>query len=285
MKVIFYVNGTAREDGIALPFVVGARKHGVQAAIKHGSEWGPNDSADLSIVMGLKGVSKRAYDFCRANGRHVLLIDKGYTRRSAKGYVRASLDAFQPLVYFRKQRPGDRWDATTTEIMPARHPLPNAALFAGSSQKFCDWHGLGNARDYAARVLAAMQRTAPHMSMVYRPKPSWAVNNPDTARGFDAVRDSPIDVRFSSEVTRTGCVVTYGSNAALEALLCGVPAICLGPSIAAPITSSNIADLARGVPMPSQKTIRQLCNDLAYCQFTAKEFSKGIAWEILKEEF
>ena len=79
------------------------------------------------------------------------------------------------------------------------------------------------------------------------------------------------------------CLVTYGSCTSVNALLAGVPAICLGPNPARPVCSRSLDDI-ENPPFPRERKLRIWLNNLAWCQWSAKEFRSGEAWDFLERE-
>jgi hypothetical protein len=235
---------------------------------------------DCAVVVGVKANSGPIFHRYRKAGRHAVFIDKGYTRIRGGPlgtlYWRISGNAFQPLHYFQKTpRPSDRWRWSETDIRDRRVPGGQEVLFAGSSQKFCDFHKLGNATEYATAVLREARKHTDR-PLAYRPKPSWGDAVP-----IEGVRYSHPKEKFVGALDLAHVVVTYGSNACLEAMLFGVPAVVLGDGITRPLCSTSLADLDKP-RFPTRDQLYQLACDLAYCQWTLSEFASGDAWKVLR---
>jgi hypothetical protein len=78
------------------------------------------------------------------------------------------------------------------------------------------------------------------------------------------------------------CLVTYNSVAAVEAVMQGVPAICLGPNAAATVSSTDLAEI-ENPKFPDDDLREAWLRHLSYSQFTFTEMSDGTAWRILNE--
>ena len=78
------------------------------------------------------------------------------------------------------------------------------------------------------------------------------------------------------------CLVTYNSVAAVEAVMRGVPAICLGPNAAATVCSTDLAEI-ENPKFPDDDLREAWLRHLSYSQFTFTEMSDGTAWRILNE--
>jgi hypothetical protein len=76
------------------------------------------------------------------------------------------------------------------------------------------------------------------------------------------------------------CLVTYNSVSAVEAVMLGKPAICLGPN-AAGVVANNTVDQVENLHFPSEEEREAWLRHLSYNQFTLIEMSDGTAWRIL----
>jgi len=77
-------------------------------------------------------------------------------------------------------------------------------------------------------------------------------------------------------------MVTYNSIAAVEALILGKPVFVMGPNAAEPLANTDLSKI-NNPSMPSVESVRELCCNLAYAQFTPGEMVDGTAWSILEE--
>lgn len=237
----------------------------------------PLDNTDVVFVHGIE--PRAAFDAGRAAGLPVVIVDKGYSR-VARGplncwYWRMSINAPQPLAYMQRGRPGDRWRATGTKIATAPARLGDSVIFAGSSQKYCNWFGLGDANAYADEVLTGVAKLLPKSPLIYRPKPSWRGGVPVAGAVLDdGVRNTRVTLQTAMRECR--CVVTHGSNASFEALLAGYPAVTLGPGLAAALGENVVADVP-AARWPGVAAVTRLAYDAAYHQWTVAEFQTGQA--------
>jgi hypothetical protein len=100
-----------------------------------------------------------------------------------------------------------------------------------------------------------------------------------------ASTDRPVKVRrkgsgapLAADLVGCHCVVTWSSNAAIEAICAGVPAIVLGESAAAPMASNRLEDI-KHPPRPEGR--EQWAADLLASQWTLEEMRSGKCWEAL----
>jgi hypothetical protein len=76
------------------------------------------------------------------------------------------------------------------------------------------------------------------------------------------------------------CLITYNSVAAVEAVMLGKPAICLGPNAASVVASTDLAEV-ENPKFPTDDEREAWLRHLSYSQFTFMEMSNGTAWHIL----
>jgi len=110
----------------------------------------------------------------------------------------------------------------------------------------------------------------------------------DTVEAIRQVTDRPIVIRpkssalqnpFNSALRDAFIVVTHNSNAAVEAVIAGVP-VCVSPVSAAYPMSTPIAELER----PRKPDRTAWAYSLAYSQFTIPEMKNGTAIRIIRNQ-
>jgi hypothetical protein len=284
MHVVFHVSKDKKfDETLAAALGRGVVARGDTFATANIAEFvRPDKKADVAVLAGVKGHSKGCFDAYLSAGRHAVILDKGYTRIRGGTlgtlYWRMSLDAFQPHAYLnRVPRPPDRWDQLDVPIETRPSQPKGTVLFCGSSQKYCNWHNLGDATGYAKSVLDRLRRLTTK-ELVYRPKPSWGDAVP-----IAGYRYSDHEQKYVVELAEAAVVVTFGSNAAFEAVLRGVPALVLGDGIARSLARNRL-DEVDDLLYPEPLAIHQLAANVAYCQYTLDEMADGTAWDYLKAE-
>ncbi len=285
MKVCFFHSDKPRERLLA-----DALRDGIEAGGKDAIELRPltgeaqvAEGCDVAIMVGVK--SKAIYKANWAAGIHVVMVDKGYTRHAAPGpvklweYWRVSIDAHHPTEYLMKTtRPFDRLQKLGLTITPQadRSLGGNFILIAGSSAKYHEFYGLREPTTWSRKLVTSI-RAKTERPIVYRPKPSWREAVP--------IEGTEWSTAPTMEDALRGCrvMVTHGSNACFEAMLAGVPTICLGPAVARDICSQTLDDI-ENAPLPDLKTRAQWAANLAYCQWTMAEFASGEAWKHMRAQ-
>lgn len=280
MRIKFFVAEKDRNYGIAEAMAEGAKVHGDEVeVIPQGLFQGPCDS--IGACLGVKKAGKRLLAAHLDAGCRFLFLDKSYMARAQ--HLRISIDAWQPTAYFQSNRPPDRFERLGLEVRPLSCK-GNEILFAGSSQKYCNFNDLGDATEYATRVVAELKKGVKMQhTIVYRPKPSWAAHHPEECLPIEGTRLSAPRTPIKDELARCHLLVTHGSNAAVDALLEGVPIMALGSGIFDSMSMGE--DYARiETPFfPTDEERMQFFYDLAYCQWTLEEFRSGAAWADLRQ--
>jgi hypothetical protein len=278
MHVRFYVSPEKKfDDTIAKHISAGVAKHEDTFDIKPVKGFtAVEEGVDAAIVCGIKSGSMPCFNAYVESGRHAVIIDKGYTRMQGGPlgtlYWRVSVDSLQPLDYFADfQRSSDRFDKLKKEIHGWRQDPNGRVIFAGSSQKYCNWHGLGPANEYAELILWELKKHT-QRDLIYRPKPSWGEAAPIDGFGYSTGK-----TKLADELKRAWVLVTYGSNAAIEALLYGVPVIVLGDGLARPLARTLLEDVENPL-LPDRKEVARWAANWAYCQWTLDEMKNGEMW-------
>ena len=261
MRVTFYASEKERETKLAEALREGAARHGDELRILSG-QGATHDG--VACMFGVKSADR--LHACWQNGQETILFDKGYTRDGR--YIRAAVNAIQPIRSFQVGRKPDRWSKVGARLHPRRRG--RSIIFAGSSEKFHRAAGLAHPTIYASQVIEEL-RARTGRPIIYRPKPSWRHAIP--IEGSEMRREGPL----SALLADAHALVTWGSSAAVEAIVSGVPVVALGDTIARPVSETNLDRIAMPY-FPSDDRRLQWCSDLAYCQWTLDEYASGEAW-------
>lgn len=282
LRVAFFASEKPRERLISDAFLRGVIAHGDDGVmIPVPAE--PVAPADVDVVVMIGVKSRELWRACWGAGRHLVYLDKGYTRHGDPDapvkvwkYWRVAVDGHQPTPYLMDvARPLDRWSRLSIPLKPWRRRVGKGhILFAGSSQKYHDFYKLTDPTTYAGKVIRQIRATSLRR-IVYRPKPSW-----HDAVPIDGSRFSTLPETIDQALSGAFALVTHGSNACFEAMVAGVPSVILGEAVARPISATDLAAIDGGLIYSDQR--EQLLANLAYCQWTAAEMSDGTAWDIIK---
>lgn len=290
MKVVFYASDKPRELMIAAAIALGVKYHKDEFEIRRTADYGedrkfegPTPDTDVAITFGVKGMSRQIISDHLAVKKHAVYLDKGYTRHKGEGghtlYTRLSIDSSSPLKYMQRiKRDGRRFDRLDIEIRERKDTTRDGhVLFCGSSQKYHEFNALGDAHDYAEKVLFKL-RKATVRQLVYRPKPSWTDARPINGAMFS---NGSQDIKDAFR----GChlVVTHGSSVAMLALLHGIPIMVFGDTMMSPVAENDITKVEQPY-WPDQKQRVQWAYDMAYCQWTLNEMRSGESWQYVRDE-
>lgn len=271
MDLVFYAAEKPRERTLAAALAEGCREQGDRLQVRYGEER-IDSGFDVACMFGVKTAGLMATH--RAAGVPVLFFDKGYTRHASDSYVKTSVNAIHPLAYFQCGRPSDRWRTLGIKVRGRRRG--RGIVYCGSSAKFHAAAGLPAPTDYAGQIVRRL-RGLTDRPILYRPKPSWREAVP--VKGATLQRGGKLAHLLRHDVH---ALVTNGSNAAVDAIIEGVPVVALGETIGRPVAETEIGNIEDPF-FPSEAARRQWLSDLAYCQWTLDELRSGEAWACLKE--
>ena len=284
MNVTFFAGVTKeREHEIARMLGQGVQSHGDTFELVDPAEYpAPNKETDVAVMVGVKGYSRKLFDDHLAVGKQVIYIDKGYLGHRGR-YYRMSVNSFQPLSYFQSiPRLSDRLKTHNIKLQPMRKNGSHI-MIAGGSVKYANWHGLNamggeDPMTVWARKRILRLRKHSRRPLVYRPKPSWK-----DAVLVSGARFSRPPRTITQELIDCWALITFGSNAAVDALIAGVPVVVLGDGVALPLAQTS-EEKIEDLYIPTDNERQQWLQDLAYCQFNLTEMASGEAWGILKEQ-
>ncbi|CAN7243274.1 hypothetical protein LJR016_000886 [Devosia sp. LjRoot16] len=179
--------------------------------------------------------------------------------------------------------PPDRWETQRRELGLKLAPYRQQGqhvLILGQVGRDASLRGLDIAAWLGETARAVRQRTARPILVRLHPSMRWRDRERALAAcaGIDGLSISPIESSFAADVRNAWTCVTYSSGGAVDALLAGVPPICLSPaSLAYALCSQSLDDI--DAPLEPDRT--QFFCDLAYSQWTPAEMSDGTAWRHL----
>jgi hypothetical protein len=264
--------GKVPDVAVCEAFAEGVRKAGDKAeCVAKSKDATVAEGVDVSVMVGVKSRYPVFNSYMEA-GRTSIIIDKGFIR--GRDYWRVSINALQPLEYFQREpRPGDRLQRLGVKIAGWRRNPHGSVVFCCGTEKYNNWHNLPHPQEHARQVLDALRKRTDRR-LVFRPKPGRKAE-PIPGYGYSQEEE------LASLWRRTHCLVTYGSNAAVEGILAGIPAIVIGDGIARPVSSTSLADVERP-RCASRDELWQWACDWSYCQWSSREMRSGEAWRHLR---
>lgn len=287
MRVMFYHAGKDFEEIVADHFCAGVTVHGDHAfSSKKGDYAGPPMDLDVIVVMGVTGNTSRILKECKAAGKIVVYVDKGYNRIASEVrrglrilYYKVSLGGFQPLDYITTDMPGDRWDAISErhglELVRERRREGECIVYSGPSAKNAKFHGLGDPTEYAKSVIREIRKRTDKL-IIYRPKKSWRDAVPVKGAEFSGPKEKADNV-----YDRAFVYAVHNSNSCVEAVMRDIPTVSLGPSIAYHISRHDFVGIDN-IEHTSYESRYQFMSNVCYWQWTLDEMKVGKTWNFLK---
>ena len=216
------------------------------------------------VIRGLGGGSQKALKYCIENNVDFYAIDTGYIQPSTKKeYHRITKNNLQnlgPII----DRDRDRLKRLSWGY---RDPAPGQKiLICPPSEKVMKFYG----EDLNLWMKTTLEKikTLTNRPIEIRLKPS---------------RDERVTTNTIWQALDDAyCLVTYNSIAATEAILHSVPAIALAPNAASVLCNTGLEDI-NSLYLPTKEETINFAKHLSYCQFTQKEMTTGLAWNILNE--
>ncbi len=280
MRALLYYYANLAHQQLVRVIVKGLQAHGVATTLTFIRDFHPDQTKAADVIFAYNILNgPRIIQACHERNVNVVYYDKGYFNRgwdtmNPEVYYRFSVNAFQPLHYFQSTpRPPDRWERLGIELQPRR--AGQNIIFAGCSSKFARLNGFeldSYASDVVRRIRALTDRP-----IIYRPKKSLTPPPPIPGTLYSHKR-----ARIAVDLADAYALVTFSSNAAVDAILSGVPAFVLGPGIARPVSNTDLSKI-NDPWFPSEKERLQWCYDLAYCQWRVAEIEDGSLWRHLKD--
>jgi len=210
---------------------------------------------------------------CDKAGVPYIYFDKPYNRE--KNWWKISYGGHQPTKYLGKlNSPSDRREAEGWCFKGWRPKTKKGhVLIAGSSLKYHMFHHLEHPTPYWQDVVDRLAKITDR-KVLYRPKKSW--HHAEKLPGSDF----STEYNILDDLRGAHAMVTYGSNAVMEAITAGIPAICLGDAVTAGISSRTLEDVI-SPKEASAEEVNAILNDLAYCQWSTDEINDGKFWSTL----
>lgn len=273
---IYQIPGHPRSKAVTCAMLEGILKTGDNAKLRSALAY-RRPEGDVAVFYGLAGNLARALADYPAAGKKAVYVDLGYWGRKDggrfNGYHKVSVNGRHPTEYFQQHKhSADRSGVFGLHAAPWSR-AGGHILLAGMGPKGSRAEGFSPLA-WERRALA-MIRQYTDRPIIYRPKPNWENPLP-----FADVITAPKDQPLMQALAGCHAVVAHHSNAAVEALVAGVPAFVV-EGIALPMGSADLSSIEK----PRYPTGRpQWLADAAYAQWSVTEMASGAAWRHLKDE-
>ena len=237
----------------------------VQGAGGRISNWAKEENNMTPVV--LRGITKRKeMAVCKQQGRDFYYLDTGYfgngKKKTFHRITKNDVQNFGPII----DRPGDRVAKCNLQLTKVRRDGAKI-LLAPPSQKLLNLYDI-DLEQWMNQTIATLKQHTDR-EIVVRLKQGRSVRQTTDTMQMALQQD-------------IWCLVTYSSIAAGEALLCGKPAITLGPNAAGMLCSQQLEEI-ENPRIPTLDEVEAWTRHIAYCQFTEPEMRDGTAWRILND--
>jgi hypothetical protein len=244
---------------------------------------GVDSEADGAIIVGIGGGrhptmgARTIFDAYLRAGKHVIFIDKGYTRADT---FRVVANGFQPKYLMSVNRPLDRLHKSRISVQPFDKKRGDAILFDGASNKYCVWCGLPtpdkpDQQEWGRQVIAKIKQHTDR-PVIYRPRPSHNLPIP--------IEGAELSTRpLNDDLARAHVVVSHGGNIGFDAIVAGKPHFMIKESIAWPVSETDWNNLDTPYVPTTEKRQQWLAN-VRYSEWTLDELNQGIAWPVIRQQ-
>jgi hypothetical protein len=207
----------------------------------------------------------------RSRGRRWVYWDRGYCRRifatdlpygANGGMYRWHIGSFQLQAI--GEFSDDRWRALKTDALPWRVNPNGHVVVADPSPTYQRFHGIEGWLD---RTVAALREVTDRKIVVR-----------DKEMQRNAIDRRPGGRRLWEDIREAHCLVTHGSNAAVEAVIMGCPVFVHPDSAAALVGLTDLNQIEKPIYPDRELWL----NSLAYSQFSEAELVDGTLWRLLR---
>lgn len=291
---VCYTKNTEHGTLVCNSFLQGVAACGDTATKIHVSNAKDADKCDVIVTCCIYNRLGRDGRYARFRKRIELLpvpklcMDVGFVRNPREvamqdAYMAVGIGGIKRgAVYANANSPPDRWNALQIPLQPwrrkGRHVLLLGQVENGSSTQH-----LNGGSEWMQRVLRELPQYT-QRPIVVRTHP-----NDKDIRLPQYVQVTPPGESLSKSLENAWCAVTLTSNAAVWAIINGIPVIAMDPlSMAWPLAFHQLSAIEEDLKThpfaahphgESSYSREQWAYDLAYAQWTPAELRKGLAWQ------
>ncbi|MEW6234740.1 MAG: hypothetical protein AB1656_05075 [Candidatus Omnitrophota bacterium] len=267
--------GGALMDGIGKALAENGHSIGWRA---HGPYTHVEEKCDAIITIGMAPVTMGLIEDCKRKNVQLFLITDGFLKRHGDRLTerywavgRNSFHAYGRPVDFLV--PGDRWERLGVEMQPWRNE--GKYILVAHQYTSVPLYNIDK-RPYFERAYEEIRKYTDRPFKIRKhPLDKGRTATPEGfAESFSVGEQAE---SFEEALRDAWCVLTYDSNAALEAILRGVPAFTLGKCLADPAANK---DLSR-IENPLRPDRQQWAHWIAYAQWSGAELRDYAAWRVL----
>lgn len=211
---------------------------------------------EITPIVGCQPESTQLIVKWRASGRQWIYWDRGYFRRvfatwmprgENGGYYRWHVNSFQQQSL--RDCSDDRFKSLNIELKPWQRDGKHIVI-AAPTRTYSKFH---QTRDWIANTIDALARVTDRQLVI---------------------RDKESKRSLQADLENAHALVTHGSIAAVESIVCGCPVFVDCDSAAALVGQTDLTKIEK--PVYPDRTA--WLNNLAYSQFNEKELVDGTLW-------
>jgi hypothetical protein len=241
------------------------------------------EECDVAVILwspreGAAERARAARKIRHLHSRNLLIFETPVLRGLAQWYFRAGFDhVHRAGRFFTRDMPADRARAMELVAKPWKHG-EGLVFIAGQMAGDYSLDGV-DVLEWAADVAGWIDRKWSR-KVVLRPHP---LDMSVTAKWFALASAVGADLSqrpLSEDLAAASAWVTFTSGSAVDAVMAGVPTICLSPNnFAWEVSGHSLNDLEK----PWRGDRSQWIANLAYRQWTADEIGAGDCWRHLRD--
>lgn len=297
-------------DSVGFVDISGFRIEGMRVTVTPGWEYVP---CDVVVMYGLANPKRRSRQGVLRTALHrehkgpIVVIESSLIGRSFKrrlpGWIaalrRRPLRPRQIHPYYRvavggalgddadfgsENSPPDRWERLKSEFGIELKPYRTQGdhiLVCGQVPMDASLRGV-DVLEWLLDTAGAIRNVSSRPILIrLHPSTRWRYQQRvrEAFASVPGVTISPGERTLAEDLGAAWACVTYSSGAAVDALIAGVPPICLSTAgLAYGLCSRDISDIER----PKEPVREQFLYNLAYSQWTPTELADGTAWRHIR---
>jgi len=202
----------------------------------------------------------------RSLNKNVLIIEKGFVQRDK--YFHMGWNGLNGRANFLNNgmRP-DRWVSLKTKLVSWQAPRRGGVVVVCGQVPWDASVQHSDHLDWCSETIAILRATTSRR-IIFRPHPVIEGKVDYGVSGVDISKAT-----MEEDLSRAHAVVTFNSNAAVDAAIRGIPIFTADKgSMALSISNTDLSSIEYPQTFPRQKW----ANDLAYTQWTLREMAQGL---------
>jgi len=235
---------------------------------------------DLAIIFGIfcdyktnTIYRKQVINFQKKNNNKILILELGFINRDL--YYSVGFNNSLGNGYY-----GDIDVNDNSRSLKLNYKLENYKdnkdghiLICGQIPTDCQVNGI-NYYDFIHKLILDIQKISTKR-IILRNHPKLKRKNQLWKLKYNNFEISQ-NKDLKDDFNRAVCIVSYNSNSLLDALLYGLPIICLNDKSIVHNLANHTIDSINELKYPSKEEIQQILNYISFCQWNKEEIEEGL---------